>query len=407
MIAERRVELIVVALVVVALVIAFARVTPPGEAPDEPAHVRYVRQLANGELPSIVANYDFENYEAHQPPLGYVPGAIAWRLMRAGAIVFTPGVRLDFSQPGSRAVLPAITDAAQVRAIRVLRLAQLPFVLIAIVACWLLLRGNTFGLVYLLTPQLLFVLGAVNNDAAAIAFASLALLLLVRMMEAPSVRGGVWAGVAVALALFSKATTLFLFAPLFFVVLLCRHRKAAIALLATSFAGLAAWLALNMIRFGSLLPSVPSSDRGKPFLQLIAEPRWIGSLFRSFWAKFGWLNTPMAAPFYLWFAILTIAIAIGWWKMIRRPETHFVAALLTLAVAANLAFVLAFMVFVDWQPQGRYMLPSIGALAMFGTFAIENFPPRAKRAVTMTALVIALCVVIQGVLTVAYWYGRS
>jgi hypothetical protein len=228
-------------------------------------------------------------------------------------------------------------------------------------------------------------------------------------MERPTVTGGVWGGVAVTLALFAKATTLFLFVPMVFVVLFCRHRKAGMALLVSSTTGLAAWLALNVWRFGSLLPGVPSSDRGNPFSQLLSEPRWMGSLFRSYWAKFGWFNTPMAWPFYVWFALLTIVAVIGLVKMIRRPETHRVAALLTLAILANLAFVMAFMVFVDWQPQGRYMLPSLGAVAVFGSFAVEGTLDRARldrarRGIAIAALLIAVGVAIQGVLTVAYWY---
>jgi hypothetical protein len=383
-------------LAAVALVIAFALVTPPGEAPDEAAHVRYVRELSTGVLPTIAAHYDFENYEAHQPPLGYVLGAVAWRWAGESTFVFTPSPGLDFRKPGSRAVAPPITDPAQVRAIRILRLAQLPFVLIALLAICAMLEGRWVGVAYGLAPQLLFVFAVVNNDAAAIAFSSLTLLLLVRLIQQPSTRGAALAGIAGVAALFCKATTLFLLAPIAFAIVFLAKRqgRAAIALSATTTAGLAAWLGLNAWRFGALLPSVPSSDRGAPLLQLFTQPRWIGSLFRSFWAKFGWLNTPMVWPFYGWFAVLTLAAVFGAAMMLRRPETRPVATLLAIAI-------------VDWQPQGRYLLTSIGAVAVFGAAATEGLSPRGKRAVAMTAFVIALCAAIQGVLTVAYWYGRS
>jgi hypothetical protein len=400
---------------IAALVVAFAFVTPPGEAPDEPAHVHYIRSvMTTHALPSIAPHYDFENYEAHQPPLAYVAGAIALRFAGATPIVFTPSPQIDFVKPGSRAVAPPITDPAQVRTMRILRIAQLPFVLIAVAAMWALLNAiaptgeaRWLGAAYLLTPQLLFVFSAVNNDAAAIAFSSVVLLLLVRLLQQPSTKLAAWSGIATAAALFSKATTLFLLAPIAFVILILmrwRQTKAAIVLCASTTAGLAAWLALNLWRFGALLPPVPSSGGAEPLSRLFAEPRWLGLLFRSFWAKFGWLNTPMPAPVYLWFAILTIVAAIGMIAMLRRRESHLIGAMLTIAVMANFAFVLAFMIRVDWQPQGRYLLTSIAALAAWGAAATEAFPPRVRRTVAMTGLVIALCTAIGGVVTVAYWY---
>ena len=71
---SRAERLLPVAAVAVAFLLgsAWVRVVPPGEAPDEPAHLAYVEHLRErATLPRFDAARPERTYEAHQPPLGY------------------------------------------------------------------------------------------------------------------------------------------------------------------------------------------------------------------------------------------------------------------------------------------------------------------------------------------------
>ena len=78
-----------------------------------------------------------------------------------------------------------------------------------------------------------------------------------------------------------------------------------------------------------------------------------------------------------------------------RAPGHLVLAS---AVVANLAFVLAYLVLVDMQPQGRYLLPSMGAIAAFGSAAL---PTRLYPLLTS----FAVFVVLASLATVALAYS--
>src|SRR6476659_4577296 len=72
-----RAALAAIVLLSVALSIAYARVIPWGEAPDETSHERYVEYVVRfARLPEITANHPYTN-ESQQPPLYYALGALA------------------------------------------------------------------------------------------------------------------------------------------------------------------------------------------------------------------------------------------------------------------------------------------------------------------------------------------
>jgi hypothetical protein len=384
------------------LAVLFAGITPPGESPDELAHLRYAEKLATGHLPSLREGGGGDvggvgdigdigdigdAYETHQPPLGYVLPALV--LAASGGVEITPvaNPRLDFHQPGSRAFLPPF---APPRDLRIFRLARMTQALWAALAVWagLARAGDSrAALPYLLAPQLLFVCGALNNDAALVAISSCALLLLVRFVETG--KHATASALLVSAALFTKGSALFLLVPVGVAALLgppegterSARLSSRLALLGVTAAGLAAWVAFNLARFGAVLPPVPTASHVATVRELLTEPRWVGGLFRSFWAKFGWLNTPMPWPFYLWFLALTAAAG---WGAIRRRDP--VRSVLVSAVLANVGLVLSFMLSIDKQPQGRYLLPSLAAIAALGCASPLR---RLARGLPFAALVVA------------------
>lgn len=347
----------------------FAWVIPPGESPDELAHLRYAQRLATGHLPTM-GERGGEGYEAHQPPLGYVLPALV--LAASGGVEVAPiaNPRLDFDEPGSRAFLPPFARGRELRIFRLVRMTQALWAALAMWAGLALAGDSRAALPYLLAPQLLFVCGGINNDAALLACSSCALLLLVRFVEQGE--HAAVSGLLVSAALFTKGSALFLLAPVGIAALLGPPNESGhsprlsprLTLLGVTAAGLAAWLAFNLARFGTVLPPVPTASHVATVHELLAEPRWVGGLFRSFWAKFGWLNTPMPWPFYLWFLALTAAA--GWGAFRMRGPARWV---LVSAVLANFGLVVAYLLSIDKQPQGRYLLPSLAAVATLGSLS--------------------------------------
>lgn len=350
-----------------ALAVGFAWITPLGESPDELGHIRYAETLASGRLPVVVAAGG-EHYEAHQPPLGYLLPALV--LAASGGIELAPtsNPRFDFYQAGERYYQPPF---AAPRDQRILRLARMTQALWAALTVWAglgLARDGHAAAPYLLAPQLLFVCGAINNDAALIACVSCALLFLIRFAETGE--HAVAAGVLASTALFIKASALFLIVPIVVAAVavpsnrLSSMRRASprYTLLGVVAAGLMAGAGFNLIRFGSVLSPIPTASRVATVWELVGQPQWLGGLFRSSWAKFGWLNTPMPWPFYLWFALVTAAAVFGVLRL--RGATRSVLAS---AVLANFGLVLAYLLTIDKQPQGRYLLPSLVAITTFGS----------------------------------------
>lgn len=367
-------------LVAAVLALAFAWVVPLGESPDELAHLRYAEALARGRLPPLWKG-DAHGYEAHQPPLGYVLPALV--LAVSGGVEVAPEAdpRFDFDAPGSRAFLPPFADARDRIVLRLARSTQAIWAALTVWAGLTLAGGRRAAVPFLLAPQLFFVCGAINNDGALIACVSCALLLLVRF--AATGKHAIGIGLLVTAALFTKGSALFLIVPVVVAAGIAplaplpaeprtattsRFTPSAVLLLVTA-AGLAAWGAFNRARFGSLLPPVPTASHVATAAELLCEPRWIGGLFRSFWAKFGMLNTPLAWPFYVWFAALSTAVVVGVRRLAGSRRLVLASALL-----ANAGLVLAYQLTVDLQAQGRYLLPSLAAVAAFGSAGLAAPP---------------------------------
>lgn len=376
--------------VVFALVgVAFALHVPAGEAPDEPAHFRYARFVSrNHQLPPQGSIRSLD-YEAHQPPLDYIADAIVLSLGGADTVEFTPNPGFDSHRAGSRAFDITSTTRASLNAFRIVRLLHVVWGVIALMILFtgvrlFALSRETFAIAssVLLVPQFIFICSVINNDALLVVFSSAAILALVRFVDAPTVRGGLIAALLIAAALFSKGSALFLLVPAAVAALIAlrvQARVAAAALLLGAWTALLLFFGLNMWRFGTAMPPVPSTTDVVARSQwFVTRPSWVVTAFRSFWAKFGVMNTALPLATYAWFALLTLLVAFGAFKALRRLGPRNLV--LVSAAAANVALLCAFMLRVDWQPQGRYLFPSLLPIACSASFAAEGLPHSWKRA---------------------------
>ena len=374
----------------------FAVYTPPWQAPDEPAHYNYVRQVAeNGCCPLIAlgdwqgdalqeltsarfAPHTLDNlgdiqYEDHQPPLYYLLASLVYKLSAGNLIA----LRLFSVCLGAAPV--ALTYAISKYALP--GQPQIALGAMALVA---------------FLPQRLAMMSAVNNDALAEALVAIALLWIVRYLKGNAVP--IWQfGLIAGLAILCKVTIYFLL-PLCLLALwlawtrqdkpfsVLAGRMAAFLLVALVIGG--GWWLRNLKVYG--LPDflglaahdavVADQPRTADY---VAEQGWIhyarqlGTVtFKSFWGQFGWMALPLDSALGGWiyrgFALMTLAGLSGILLAARSaPASAFrnlndIRPIGIVFSAAMLIVLLAFfyynLEFLQWQ--GRYLFPALIPIAI-------------------------------------------
>lgn len=372
-----------------ALVTLFAVRTPAWQAPDEPAHYNYIRQVAAGTLLPMIEDGDWDNatlerlkaerfqgelvaaipaieYEDHQPPLYYwlatplytlTDGSlIALRLFSGFLGLFT----LSIAHATGRLLYP---DAP-----------------------WVALTAVAF-IAFL--PQHLMILGSVNNDALAGVVMSALLYGCLRYR----LRGDVhpaWLGLGLGVVVLTKTTIYFMAAVVLLTVLLRWRaeraswpRLARPLLLITLAAGGFAlfWFGRNILTYG--FPDimglrahdevVVGQLRTADLIAQIGPVDYLVQLktvtFQSFWGQFGWMGVPMHNLFfdgeslaYVYAGALMLLAALGLWigrsRSLLKPErrdAHLI--LLSVGMLAVLVFLYYNTQFVQFQ--GRYLFSAL------------------------------------------------
>lgn len=391
--------LILILLLYLGLGALYAVNTPAWQAPDEPAHYNYVRQLANGRFPLIEpGDYDQAyimkvvfstpafppeaslaplSYEDWQPPLYY--------LLQTPLFLATGG---------------------SLTAMRLFSLLMGAGVMIlAYVLAGDLFPGQrwlawTTAVFVAFLPQHLAIMASANNDALAELIIAAVLVVLVRWLQirewrveggdassllstfySPSGKYLIILGLLLGLGFLSKGTVY----PLSLLVALTvlwrfwgqwrSFIKAGFLVAIPAFALGALWWLRNVIVYGGLdVLGKAAHDR-----VVVGQPRtaeWIAAkgleatlqefvmtTFNSFWGQFGWMTHPLDGRFYpilwlftaIWLVGLVVAL-LNWWDRKQPPVAAvmvlFGTFLLTLAVhiGYNLTFV---------QHQGRYLFPAL------------------------------------------------
>ncbi len=394
-------------LVYLALSATFAVMTPDWQAPDEPAHYNYIRQISQDGCCPLIEMGDWQNdyqaeltasrfapdrldqldtiqYEDHQPPLYYLLGApiftltdgslTALRLLSAllGALVVTLSYFI------ARAVLP-----------------DRPLAAVAVAALVAFL------------PQHLHILTSVNNDALAEVIIALALLLAIYYLQGRSVTPwhlGLVFGVAIA----TKTTAYFLGGVLLLVIVM-RWWGSARSLVSLLRDGLGFLLPASV--FAALWWGRNISVYGFPdFLGLrahdavvVGQPRtaeWIAELgldvylqraaqttFNSFWGQFGWMALPMESRIYtVLLILLLVAISGALLSRVLRTGTasprvnppavqrRIRLMMASVMLLAALAFVYYNTQFVQFQ--GRYLFPALVPFALLIVFGVDVWRER-------------------------------
>ncbi|MBL8117444.1 MAG: DUF2142 domain-containing protein [Anaerolineae bacterium] len=373
----------------------FAVRTPLWQAPDEPAHYNYIRQLAqDGCCPTIqLGDWDSAlldslkaerfaaagdlssiQYEDHQPPLYYLLQTPLFLLTQGSVIA----LRLGSVILGAGIVLAAY-------AITRLLLPQQPTLALA-----------TAALVAFL-PQHVAILASINNDALGNLLVALTLLALLHHLQGAAVRP--WhLGVLVGIGLLTKVSTIFLagLVPLMFIIQAVWVQRVALTVLVRRLIAFALpalllgglwWLrSISVYGFPDLFGLrqhdlvVTGQPRTAELIDQIGFVPYLGralqTTFNSFWGQFGWMGVPMPAWIYTLLLILCALALTGllWRSLTHRPAPHrrllWLPLLFTLLLAV-LQYLYYNLVFL--QLQGRYMFTGLIPFALFIVLGVDRW----------------------------------
>lgn len=198
-------------------------------------------------------------------------------------------------------------------------------------------------------------------------------------------RGLVWRLLAVALVAFLVAAPLRLFVPL-------AHEDYGARMAAAREAR-----AEPQFRPSSpLQPGFMLARRGVPFSTVATDATWWRVTAQSFYGLLGYMNVPLPRWSYIGAVLLMTLLLLGTVGTTLRHHDAmpWVIGLLLMAaplmIGLNLAASLLNSWIEDFQPQGRYLLPSLVPLAVLlgGSVAYEAKTLRRARAVAWAALIV-------------------
>ncbi|HET6443724.1 MAG TPA: DUF2142 domain-containing protein [candidate division Zixibacteria bacterium] len=412
----------------------YASQTPDWQAPDEPAHYNYIRQLASGTMPvlepgdynqeyqSLVISSQFDEqysvesfeYQDYQPPLYY--------------LVQTP-IFLLFDD-----ALLALRLVSVVLGLGIISLTY--FIVLSLLPerQWLALLAAAF---VAFLPQHTAMMAAVNNDnlaellIAAILLVTISLLISGRQAKLEQQRTRlVILGLLLGLGFLTKVSV-YIMAPLVGFALLWIFwgrwrdfwRGALLVFGPALFLGLLWWVR-NAIVYGGLdfLGTAAHNQI------VVGQPRtseWIADFgladtlrsfvqttFQSFWGQFGWMGVVMPSWIYQLLFLFTLAAfggliwaVIQYWNDSRSNEAEenvhdaswkapalILAGTFTLSMLVYLSYNLTFV-----QHQGRYLFPALIPISLgFALGLVVIARPVTQRwpsTVKLLPLVVALALI--------------
>ena len=406
---------------------------PPGEGPDEPAHVAYAFFLAREArlpLPGDEDRMAFLAGEIHQPPLAY---ALMWPL-----VAMLPEQKLEVPLPGNpyfrwsggdaaNAYLHPLEEQPEWRATfarwRLLRLQSVMLGAISAGLCyaaarllWPMDRGLALGVMALVAfnPQWIFHHALVSNDPLLITLGSLLITLSLGMVADASRpdstagwwgwigRGDWWAplacGIVLGCMLLTKQSGVALLPVPLVAILLSRptrHWARHMAIVVAS-AGLIAgwWYARTWMLYGDPagVESFQTNFGGGAF-QLTEAQAWREggwNLLQSSWGAFGWMTVMLPEGYYIIIRAALVIAVIGLVASAGRRvwEGRGLAVLVLLAAALCVgAWLILFAVTTGtagWP--GRYLFPAMPALGIGLAIGLTNALPRRSGVLALALL---------------------
>lgn len=406
-----------VLLAYLALASLYAIRTPAWQAPDEPAHYNYIRQIAGeGRLPVLEPGDWQQTYQDELTARGFDP-ALLGRLET---------VQYEDHQPPLYYLLQTPIYAATDGDLTALRLVSVALGAGVVLAAWAVLRALfperpalalTGAAFVAFLPQHLAVLASVSNDPLAELIVGLTLLVAMRYLRgqargaSPALLGGL-----VGLALLTK-TTIYFLAGIAVLAIVLRGRRerwpgvavtrhlVAVLIPALILGGV--WWVRNMSVYGGTdftgLARHDAVTVGQPRTAEYIDEVYGGSVaryleafvtttFRSFWGQFGWMALVMPGWAYTLLAIFSLGVLAGavvfarrarWPAALSGPQRDGLALLgVTLGLVAA-AYMLYNVDFVQFQ--GRYLYPALIPLALLVAIGLAGWAELLPASASMRA----------------------
>ncbi len=405
---------------------------PVWEAPDEPSHYIRVRRLAEpgfspprypGPARTVWSErYLYSSYQDGQPPLYYLAAAGALKGINRVVDppppeVLFPPVRPDFGEGRSLFRHPPLRIRARVTAAASVHLLRYFSVLLGVLTVFVIYRigrevyprdpavALAAGGFAATLPQFTYISGAVGNDPAAALLAAATLLYLVgRVGKEASPGPGYYLGLGALLALgmLTKFNLVFLLpTAAVFIVFKARDPAKRIGVLGALALTSAPTLLLSAAS-ALLFPGEFSWKLRVLFFrlfrvtpELLTRPQlrhMLWTIYRSFFAMFGWMSAPVTGWLYLAWGLLAFAAVSGWIvnPFGRRGEVdRRGVGLLAVAAALLLLGVIKNNLLVP-QSQGRFLFPALGAIAVLFSAGFCRLLPARTRIVATWVMIGAL-----------------
>lgn len=281
------------------------------------------------------------------------------------------------------------------------------------------------ALLPLAIPQFTHMGAVVSNDTLLILATTLLTVVLIHVLTGDfSRRTGVWAGICLVLALWSKgmALVLPLWVGLAYLVTASRRGtwKLAVPPLAIA-AGLSVlggvWWLRNLVRYGVLQPRGYQS-------QIIPEdftPRFSDILERFgeqmpqlFWGSFGWVEMDLSGLVVLLASLTTIVLTAsafrGATRTVRGGGQALGVLLAPLVLIAGVVLYGAWSLYLDIAlftgMQGRYLFPAVPALCIVAAIGLVRLLGKRRNFAPLVALLLAGMMQFIGAREVVLnWYG--
>ena len=403
----------------------FALATPVFEAPDEPYHLDHVNYLIrNRSLPNQLDPDRRVEREGHQPPLYYIAGACVGSVLNGGRPIETAlntnplhkehgGPREDvaFYEHGSEMAFAQWSDQIAFFGLRFVGvLFGLLHLIFIIRISRLLGLGDAWAIAPVLfvatLPQYLFNTATINNDNLAMMLSSMTIYFVLRLWKEPErITFFLLAGLFLGLGLCAKKTTLFIL-PVALVLLACLILRAgarrslvvrnSLAFIVVGAATSGWYFMRNWTLYGDPLGSAMEKQT---LAALTWEPTLLSSyflwsfwyiLFGSFIGIFGWMQIKMPILIYGAYAALFTICCLG--ALLNsvgerkgREDKLWPALFILACLAGVVIYNLSFR-----QPQGRFLFPVLGPIAVLLTFGLQELVKRTSIHVgTKTCLALA------------------
>jgi len=401
----------------------YAFLTPPWQAPDEPAHYNYISFLVReGRLP-VLRMGDY--------PHSYLEEIKSRRFPPDMSI---EPIRYEFHQPPLYYILASPIYAITGGSLLALRLFSVVIGATVVAVAFLLVRelfperpelalGTASFVAFV--PMHTAMSSSVNNDPLAELIIGLFLLEMVRLIKKGWPEEALWRpSVFIALGFLTKTTAYISFVLYLIIFGLLTWRrfplKKELRLLAFSLWPLLLtlpWFARNMAVYGLTDPFglarhdsiVVGQPRTSQWLEAMGAfgllKAFLLTSFRSFWGQFGWMAVPMDERVY-GLLVLACFLALwgflhwlpqGWRALKDAQRLGLILLALSLALTA-LSFLWYNLKFV--QHQGRYLFPAIIPLGLGFSLGLRESLKR-KAAVTagLILALVALVLVAKGFIT--------